>query len=450
MRLVLLIALWTSLCAPGFARAGDVTTNPYPGVQHLHRTSTSPPLDIHALKVDLSYVELSFFVTGSADRGRTVSDFAALYGVDMAWNGDLFAPLGFAPEGLAMGGHTGAVMTWPGTMDTPAEGVVGFARTDRNEVHVFTDIPPGTSTASWVGAVGGRPIILQGGVVPSFPDCSDPEVDPCGYEPRTAIGTGPPLGQAPPRMLVVAVVAGRSALSRGMQLDELGYLMLDLGAADALALDGGSASTLYIRNQMGVVNLLADGVERQVANQVGIKFDPSPVRYTLEGRVAEGDVQTGPAVVGALVTRDDGVTRTTTSQPVGLDNYVFDAPDTIPARYVCISVRKTGYRTAGACKQINPGGGSISYLNVVMERGTDPPDAAPPPDAMRPDGQVRSDASTDAPARSDGGGVGGLDGGGCGCAVGRSESAGTWASAALASALLSLLALGAAKRGAKE
>src|SRR5262249_57607274 len=189
---------------------------------------------------------------------------------------------------------------------------------------------------------------LGGGGVPGFPDCAAPGGDPWGYEPRPAIGTGPPLGQAPPRMLVVAVVAGRSALSRGMQLDELGYLMLDLGAADALALDGGSASTLYIRNQMGVVNLLADGVERQVANQVGIKFDPSPVRYTLEGRVAEGDVQTGPAVVGALVTRDDGVTRTTTSQPVGLDNYVFDAPDTIPPRHLCLTAPHTTHPPAPA------------------------------------------------------------------------------------------------------
>jgi hypothetical protein len=37
--------------AQGLARAGDTCTTPFPGVQHLHRT-TSKPLNIHALVID--------------------------------------------------------------------------------------------------------------------------------------------------------------------------------------------------------------------------------------------------------------------------------------------------------------------------------------------------------------------------------------------------------------
>src|SRR5262245_34814873 len=102
---------------PGTAGAGDSFTDPYPGIRHLRRTTATPPLDLHALVIDLSYTEHEPFFTGSADRGHTVSEFASLYDLQVAWNGDLFRPLGFVPEGFAMGGHTGLVAAWPDTAE---------------------------------------------------------------------------------------------------------------------------------------------------------------------------------------------------------------------------------------------------------------------------------------------------------------------------------------------
>jgi len=42
------------------------------------------------------------------------------------------------------------------------------------------------------------------------------------------------------------VVDGRQTVSRGVSLEELAQLMLDVGAVEALNLDGGGSSTLVV------------------------------------------------------------------------------------------------------------------------------------------------------------------------------------------------------------
>jgi hypothetical protein len=277
-------------------------------------------------------------------------------------------------------------------------------QTERTFARLLPDTPEG-GTAGWVGAVSGRPIIVDGGVAQTGFDCSDSDVDPCNPQPRTAIGLSRPLSDrpdqyVPPQFLFVAVVSGRSPTSRGMRMEELGGLMQEMGAFYAMALDGGSSSTLYIRSEMGIQNQLADGVERLVANQMGVRYDPSPVLYTLRGRIENLN---HVAIAGATVERDDGVVTTTSTVGSGLDNYTFSGNPIAP-RYVCIAVRKPGYLTVpSACKQILPSSGTISYLNVTLTPGQDPPDAgisdAAPPDSAPP----RPDASTDASLQHDAG-----------------------------------------------
>jgi MYXO-CTERM domain-containing protein len=419
----------------------DTLTNPYPGIRHLHRT-TDGPLDIDVVRIDTTYLDLHFAATGSADRGRTTSDFANLYAVDVAWNGDLFRPLGFEPEGLAFGGRGASVALWPSSMDTAAEGFVYIKRTDTSEVRIARDLAPNANMAGWVGAVGGRPVIMEGGVVATTFDCTDAEVDPCNPQPRTAIGTSIPATVLPPQFVYVVVVGGRTASSRGMRMEELAALMANISSAfdpnpqyaisDAIALDGGSSSTLYIRSEMGIQNQLADGVERLVANHIGVKYSTGGQKYTLEGRVAD---QNDVAVVNASVRRDDGMTTTTVSAGPGLDNYFF--PNDLDARYVCITVHKTGYLTQTACKEINPAGGSISYLNVVLSPGTDPPDAGTP-DAPRVDAAgPRPDGSADAAVNRDGGSNSLVGDTGCSCSAGGTGAHGGFvlAAAVIAAAL---------------
>jgi exopolysaccharide biosynthesis protein len=67
--------------------------------------------------------------------------------------------------------------------------------------------------------------------------------------------------------LILLVVDGRQADSRGVTLDELSALMLDLGAVDAINLDGGGSSTLVVNNTL--VNRPAGGsFEREVMSAI--------------------------------------------------------------------------------------------------------------------------------------------------------------------------------------
>jgi exopolysaccharide biosynthesis protein len=75
--------------------------------------------------------------------------------------------------------------------------------------------------------------------------------------PRTA------AGRTADGALILMVVDGRQAESRGATLDELAALMLDVGAVDALNLDGGGSSALVVAGVL--INRPTGGsVEREV------------------------------------------------------------------------------------------------------------------------------------------------------------------------------------------
>jgi exopolysaccharide biosynthesis protein len=56
-----------------------------------------------------------------------------------------------------------------------------------------------------------------------------------------------------------------------MTLHELGNLLLELGALQAMNLDGGGSTTMVIRNL--VLNLPSDGKERPVGNSIVVIAD---------------------------------------------------------------------------------------------------------------------------------------------------------------------------------
>jgi len=76
--------------------------------------------------------------------------------------------------------------------------------------------------------------------------------------------------------LYLLTVDGRNAKAQGMNLHELSFLLKALGAKEALNLDGGGSTTLYVRNEGldGVVNYPSDNKlfdhagERKVANMI--------------------------------------------------------------------------------------------------------------------------------------------------------------------------------------
>lgn len=79
-----------------------------------------------------------------------------------------------------------------------------------------------------------------------------------GRAPRTA------LGIKENGSLLFVTVSGRTEFSRGMTLHELADLMLELGAVEAMNLDGGGSTTMVLRQR--IFNQPSAGEERRVSN----------------------------------------------------------------------------------------------------------------------------------------------------------------------------------------
>jgi len=87
-------------------------------------------------------------------------------------------------------------------------------------------------------------------------------------EPRTAVGI-----TAAGKILLVTV-DGRSRTNSGMTLQELAALMVDLGARDAMNLDGGGSATMVVGGR--VVNDPSDGFERPIATALLVLSRAAP------------------------------------------------------------------------------------------------------------------------------------------------------------------------------
>jgi hypothetical protein len=245
------LALVSSLWTAG-ARAEDTWTTPFPGVRHLYRTA-SGPRRIHALEIDLCRAGVSVRATASGERRQTVASFAADVGAEVAINGDFFSYETYAPGGTAA--HAGA--HWGGD-DGRGSGFVAFGL---ERVLLSRDADIVDPLPAWANeVVGGHPTILRAGVV------VDTTSDLCTVRhPRTALGLSEDR-----HTLYLMVVDGRSSVSVGMTCEEEAAFLRGLGAFDALNLDGGGSSTMWIRGD-GVVNAPSDGSSRVVSNHLAIQ-----------------------------------------------------------------------------------------------------------------------------------------------------------------------------------
>jgi exopolysaccharide biosynthesis protein len=110
------------------------------------------------------------------------------------------------------------------------------------------------------------PVMILGGIdqpIPNDAFCKD-------RHPRTAIG------KKADGTVVLFVVDGRAKESAGFSIPELQQIMRRLGCVDAINLDGGGSTTMYIKDQPfnGVVNYPSDNKkwdhegEREVANAI--------------------------------------------------------------------------------------------------------------------------------------------------------------------------------------
>ncbi len=378
-------AMRCSTLVAGLALAGSAAaapirtsqTDPHPGIHAETWLDSAVPAKLTLVRVDLTSAEIAVYATKESDRGITTSGLSDRIGAQVAINGDAFAIAGYRPRGLAIGDST----AWTNTHDTAALPLFHLRRVGERTVAAIEppelviapdDLPEGTQ-----GAIGGRPLLVRSGAVESNFDCADPVTLACQRAPRSAVGLS---GDG--NTLWLATVDGWQSGSVGLTAEELGVFLAGRGAAWAMALDGGSSATLVLDGK--VVTSPSDGIERNVANHLGVKYGALP-RGELVGLVCANSVFNCTRLIGAAVTLDDGRVLATMS-----DGF-YDFTNVTP-RLACVTVRKTGYKTKRQCQIVDSG--IQTYNSVVLEPGIDPPADASVPDGPRP---------TDATTTGDGG-----------------------------------------------
>jgi hypothetical protein len=110
-------------------------------------------------------------------------------------------------------------------------------------------------------AVGGFPILADGRPLS--------DLDTVALAPRTAAGAS-----ADGRAAYLLTVDGRTGASIGMSVAELAGVLSSVGAAVGVNLDGGGSSTMAVappgQQTVTIRNTLSDGIERPVANGIGV------------------------------------------------------------------------------------------------------------------------------------------------------------------------------------
>jgi len=112
-------------------------------------------------------------------------------------------------------------------------------------------------------AIGGGLVLMADGKLGDLGKSGQPR------HPRTAFGWNDDH-------LFFFVVDGRQfGLSVGMTYHELGAMVERYGCTDAMALDGGGSSAMWI-TRMGIVNSPSDGEQRPIGNALMLVRDPQP------------------------------------------------------------------------------------------------------------------------------------------------------------------------------
>ena len=173
-------------------------------------------------------------------------------------------------EVVVTDGVVSAVGTTPGAGDIPQGSVVLVGREKGADALLALKVgdalgieyAPKTSDGSVARtAIGGNQLLVVNGVVQTHPDD--------GQAARSAVGFS-----ADGATMYVLTVDGKQTNSAGITVPQMAQMMLELGAHNAINIDGGGSSTMLARepgtDDLGIVNSPSDGSERPVANGLAI------------------------------------------------------------------------------------------------------------------------------------------------------------------------------------
>jgi exopolysaccharide biosynthesis protein len=217
------------------AGSNDGWTSTHPAVSY---RSYSPIADsvVHVARINLRDPSIRLALSESSQRGRTIDQYPqhqdALVAVNASFFSKTFVPRGLtASEGKAWDDATPAA-DWP---------LLACDRANHCEIRT---VAPATSDTRWHTAVSGIPALLDAGqdvsaalCAPRLKFCNDPH-------PRTAVGL-----DAARNTLWIVAAEGRHPPVLGLSIGQLIDVLSQLGASDAVNLDGGGSSTFSIRGK---------------------------------------------------------------------------------------------------------------------------------------------------------------------------------------------------------
>jgi hypothetical protein len=247
----------------------------FPGVTYKREIHYLPHSMIaHILIIDTKNAKgLNFLVTPADESGkvkaRTTSQFLAEFDAQIAINGDGFFPW-WSRSPADYYPHAGDPVTPNGFTASYGKVYADGLQDVRPEPTLYITRRGGLEFNREPNKIfhaisGDRMLIQSGEIIEGL----DNDI----LHPRTAIGTN-----KNGRWLYIVVVDGRQPFySEGATFRELAEILKDLGAFNAMALDGGGSSTMVIEGTDGrpvVLNSPIDsyipGRERPVANHFGI------------------------------------------------------------------------------------------------------------------------------------------------------------------------------------
>lgn len=186
--------------------------------------------------------------------------------------------------------------------------VIAAARSSDSASNVIKSLVPGTIVRiSWsmgwadvATTIGGMPFLVQNGRVVKNVYCGG---DFCGPNPRTGIGS-----TASGKVLLVTVDGRQPGWSVGMTMSRFAREMIGLGAVNAVNLDGGGSTTMWVKG-MGLVNRPSDwDGERSVSSAVLVLPEGRAKPPILEGSLAPAGSGLSAVATWQLMTSDPGST----------------------------------------------------------------------------------------------------------------------------------------------
>ena len=241
-----------------------------PGVRLISELATEPrPMKVHTVRVDLRTPGLGLETTGRTSDWtenkvetirQTTRDFirSSQSGdrkIRLAMNADAFSPWP-APWNEPTPTNLQGLAICRGTVVSPANGTPSLLIDADNQASIQITTAE-TPTAKIRTAVSGFSLCLSDGVAqPSGTD----------LHPRTGLGLSDDS-----RFLFFMIIDGRRKSSPGATTQELGDLLRQAGADDAINMDGGGSSTLAWWNEVSAEDDKCQLINQPVGN--GRRFE---------------------------------------------------------------------------------------------------------------------------------------------------------------------------------